>query len=98
MYLAADKAVSSDLYASYMEPKPARRKQLRTLTCPECQQRGLFRTILWGMPDPEYFDFVKYAVGGCCPPSAWPPDCRCSGCGFDGYRDVISGQGLGFLY
>ena len=85
-----------------MEPKHARRKQLRTLTCPKCRQRGLFRTIAWGMPDPEHFDFVKYAVGGCCPPSAWPsawpPDCRCSGCGFDGYRDEISGQDLGFVY
>ena len=98
MYLATDKAVSRDIYDSNMEPKPARRKQLRTLICPKCQQRGLFRTILWGMPDPEHFDFVKYAVGGCCPPSAWPPDCRCSGCGFEGYRDVISGQGLGFVY
>jgi hypothetical protein len=81
-----------------MEPKPARRKQLRRLTCPECQQRGLFRTILWGMPDPESFDFDNYAVGGCCPPSVWPPDCRYSGCGFEGYRDVISGQGLGHEY
>ena len=90
--------VSGGLYDSNMEPKPARRKQLRTLTCPECQQRGLFRTILWGMPDPESFDFEKYAVGGCCPPSAWSPDCRCSGCGFEGYRDAISGQGLGFVY
>jgi hypothetical protein len=74
------------------------RKQLRTLTCPACQQRGLFRTIVWGMPDLESFDFEKYAVGGCCPPSASPPDSRCSGCGFDGYRDAISGQGLGYEY
>ena len=50
------------------------------------------------MPDPESFDFENYAVGGCCPPSVWPPDCRCSGCGFEGYRDVISGLGLGFVY
>ena len=98
MYLAADKAVSGDLYVLNMEPKPVKRKQLRTLICPECQQRGLFRTILWGMPDPESFDFDKYAVGGCCPPSAWPPDCRCSRCGFEGYRDVISGRGLGYEY
>ena len=98
MYIPADKAVSGGLYDSNMEPKPSIRKKLRTFTCPECQQRGLFRTIVWGMTDPESFDFEKYAVGGCCPPSAWPPDCRCSGCGFDGYRDEISGQGLGYEY
>ena len=98
MYLPAGMAVSGDLYVLNMEPKPVKRKQLRTLICPECQQRGLFRTILWGMPDPESFDFEKYAVGGCCPPSAWPPVCRCSGCGFEGYRDVITGEGLGYEY
>jgi len=72
-----------------MQTARVRRKQLRTLICPKCQQRGLFRTIVWGMPDLESFDFEKYAVGGCCPPSPWPPDCRCSGCGFEGYRDAI---------
>jgi hypothetical protein len=24
-------------------------------------------------------------------PSRWPPDVECSRCGFQGYRDVISG-------
>ena len=73
-----------------MQPKRARRKPLKSLTCPECKEKGLFRTILWGMPDDE-FDHIKYASGGCCLPSPWPPDCQCSGCGFEGYRDVISG-------
>ena len=71
--------------------KAKRRPQLRTLTCPECNERGLFRVILWGMPEAE-FDYVKFASGGCCLPSLNPPDCRCSGCGFDGYRDQISGH------
>ena len=70
--------------------KPKRRRQLRTLTCPECNERGLLRTILWGMPEAE-FDYLKFASGGCLVPSLNPPDCRCSGCGFDGYRDQISG-------
>jgi hypothetical protein len=39
----------------------------------------------------EDFDHDKYASGGCCLPSPWPPDVECSGCGFQGYRDVISG-------
>ena len=73
-----------------MQPKRARRKPLKSLTCPECKEKGLFRTILWGMPE-EDFDYENYASGGCCLPSAWPPDCRCSGCGLDGYRDEISG-------
>jgi hypothetical protein len=42
------------------------------------------------MPEQD-FDYEKYASGGCVIPSAWPPDCQCSGCGFQGYRDVISG-------
>jgi len=73
-----------------MQPKPTRRKQLRTLTCPKCQQRGLLRELLWGMPSDD-FDHEKYALGGCVLPSPWPPDVRCSGCGYEGYRDVISG-------
>jgi hypothetical protein len=84
--------VSDDPYAADMQPKKPRRKPLKSLTCPECQGKGLFRTILWGMPDDE-FDHVKYASGGCIVPSPWPPDCQCSGCGFEGYRDVISGFG-----
>ena len=78
--------------------KTKRRPQLRTLTCPECNQRGLLRTILWGMPEAE-FDYLKFASGGCLVPSPNPPDCRCSGCGFDGYRDQISGYfGEGYLF
>ncbi len=73
-----------------MQPMRARRKPLKSLTCPECKEKGLFRTILWGMPE-DGFDYEKYASGGCCLPSAWPPDYQCSGCGFEGYRDVISG-------
>jgi len=77
---------------------PKRRPQLRTLICPECNERGLLRTILWGMPEAE-FDYLKFASGGCLVPSLNPPDCRCSGCGFDGYRDQISGFfGADYLY
>ena len=50
------------------------------------------------MPEAE-FDYLKFASGGCLVPSANPPDCRCSGCGFDGYRDEISGYfGEDFLF
>lgn len=42
------------------------------------------------MPDDE-FDHVKFASGGCVIPTAWLPDCRCSGRRFEGYREVISG-------
>jgi hypothetical protein len=86
----ANRDVSCYQYGLDMQPKPPRRKQLRTLTCPECQQKGLLRELLWGMPGDD-FDHEKYASGGCCLPSPWPPDVECSGCGFQGYRDVISG-------
>jgi hypothetical protein len=83
-------------YSENMQPKRERRKQLRTLTCPECAQKGLLRTLLWGMPEEE-FDYKKYASGGCVLPSAWPPDFRCSGCGYEGYRDLINGFNGEFL-
>lgn len=73
-----------------MEAKKTRRPQLRTLVCPTCGQRGLLKTILWGMPE-EDFDYGSFASGGCVLPSPSPPDCRCSGCGTDAYRDDISG-------
>ncbi len=38
---------------------------MKLLACPECGQVGTLRKILYGMPDPETFDFEKYAVGGC---------------------------------
>ena len=45
------------------------------------------------------FDYLKFASGGCLVPSLNPPDCRCSGCGFDGYRDQISDFfGADYLY
>jgi hypothetical protein len=42
------------------------RRSTNLVVCPECGQVGTLRTILYGMPDPEVFDFEKYAVGGCC--------------------------------
>lgn len=50
-----------------MENKRVRRAQLRTLTCPGCGERGLLKTILWGMPEAT-FDYNKYASGGCIVP------------------------------
>lgn len=73
-----------------MENKRPRRPQLRTLICPECGERGLLKTILWGMPE-EGFDYDQFASGGCIIPSASPPDFRCRGCHADWYRDEISG-------
>lgn len=81
----------SEPFIEVESDKPKRRPQLRTLICPECNQRGLLKTILWGMPG-EDFDYTKFASGGCVVPSPWPPDCCCMGCGFEGYRDQISGH------
>jgi hypothetical protein len=80
-----------------MENKRARRPQLRTLICPECGERGLLKTILWGMPE-EGFNYDKFASGGCVIPSAMQPDCRCRGCHADWYRDEISGIKDGVLF
>ena len=67
-----------------------RRKSIRTLICPDCGEIGTLRKILYGMPDPETFDFEKYAVGGCCvSPDGIDPDVACKACGWSGFRDEL---------
>jgi hypothetical protein len=42
------------------------------------------------MPDPETFDFEKYAVGGCCvSPGGIDPDVNCKTCDWSGFRDAL---------
>jgi hypothetical protein len=70
-----------------------RRRSIKLLTCPECQQVGTLRKILYGMPDPETFDFEKYAVGGCCMNGdGLDPDVNCRACDWSGFRDSIEGS------
>jgi len=65
-----------------------RRRSIKLLACPECGQVGTLRTILYGMPDPDTFDFEKYAVGGCCMNGdGSDPDIRCKVCDWSGIRD-----------
>ena len=60
---------------------------IKRLVCPECKSKGEMRTILYGMPN-EDFDFVKYAVGGCCIQSGgMDPDIECDVCGWVGFRN-----------
>ena len=67
-----------------------RRRSIKLLTCPECGQIGTLRKILYGMPDPETFDFEKYAVGGCCvSPGGIDPDVNCRACDWSGIRDAM---------
>jgi len=65
-----------------------RRPALRTLTCPKCQQKAVLQLILYGMPDPETFDFEKYAVGGCVVEEN-QPDVRCRDCGWSGLKAFL---------
>ena len=37
----------------------------KALICPVCGG-GDLKEIIYGLPDPESFDFEKYEVGGCC--------------------------------
>lgn len=68
-----------------------RRPALRTLSCPQCGQKGILQRIIYGMPDPETFDFEKYAVGGCCiSGDGTDPDIRCKDCDWSGLRDVLT--------
>jgi hypothetical protein len=64
-----------------------RRRSIGLLICPECQQIGMLRKIIYGMPDPETFDFEKYAVGGCClNGDGLVADVQCRNCEWEGFR------------
>ena len=63
------------------------RESLQAMTCPECGLIGTLRKIIYGMPDPETFDFEKYAVGGCClTGDGSDPDLSCKECEWTGIR------------
>ena len=52
----------------------------------------MVRKILYGMPDPETFDFEKYAVGGCCMnEDGNDPDIACKACDWSGLRASLEG-------
>ena len=55
--------------------------------CPVCDETGTLREILYGMPDPETFDFERYAVGGCCiSGDGLDPDVQCRNCEWEGFH------------
>ena len=62
--------VSALPYIQLMATK-RRRRSIKLLICPVCEEKGTLRKILYGMPDPETFDFEKYAVGRCCFACGW---------------------------
>ena len=67
-----------------------RRKRISSLVCPGCSEVGTLRKIIYGMPDPETFDFEKYAVGGCCMNGdGSDPDIQCRSCDWSGFRDSL---------
>ena len=61
---------------------------MKELTCPECGEIGTLRKIIYGLPDPETFDFEKYAVGGCLVEDN-QPDIRCRDCGWSGIKALL---------
>ena len=66
-----------------------RRLPLKILTCPSCKQTGFLRKIVYGMPDPEHFNFEKYSVGGCCMNGdGSDPDVSCRACDWEGSIDT----------
>jgi hypothetical protein len=67
-----------------------RRHSIKLLVCPECGEIGTLREIIYGMPDPETFDFEKYAVGGCCKNGdGSDPDISCKACDWAGFRESL---------
>jgi hypothetical protein len=72
-----------------------RRRSIRLLVCPSCGQIGVLRKIVYGMPDPESFDFEKFAVGGCCVEGdGTDPDVQCRECEWEGLRDSLVDSGV----
>ena len=70
--------------------KTKHRSRISSLACPECGEVGTLRKIIYGMPDPETFDFEMYAVGGCCiTGDGHDPDVQCRSCEWEGFRDSI---------
>ncbi len=66
-----------------------RRKRISSLICAGCSEKGTLREIVYGMPDPEHFDFEKYAVGGCCMQEVGSdPNLRCKSCEWEGLMDL----------
>ena len=63
---------------------------MKLLICPSCQLIGTLRKVIYGMPDPETFDFEKYAVGGCCiSGDGSDPDVKCKECEWEGFRNSL---------
>jgi hypothetical protein len=80
--------VSQTDYVEGMGKTP--RRAMNLLVCPACRQIGSLRKIVYGMPDPETFDFEKYAVGGCCMNGdGSDPDISCRECDWSGLRDEL---------
>jgi hypothetical protein len=76
-------------YSRFMATKL--RTSIKKLICPECGEIGTLRKIIYGMPDPESFDFEKYAVGGCCMNGdGSDPDISCRACDWSGFRESLS--------
>ncbi len=80
--------VSSHSY--YFVMTTNRRQRTSALICPCCLEVGTLRKIIYGMPDPENFDFEKFAVGGCCMNGdGSDPDVSCRQCDWSGFRDEL---------
>ena len=66
------------------------RVSIKLQICPSCGKSGTIREIVYGMPDPENFDFEKYAVGGCCiNGDGSDPDLRCKSCEWEGFLEDL---------
>jgi hypothetical protein len=87
------KTCVSPLPYSHLMTTKGRRRSIKLLTCPGCSAVGTLRKIVYGMPDPDTFDFEKYAVGGCCMNGdGSDPDIACRQCEWEGLRDQQFGQ------
>ena len=64
--------------------RTSKRVRLSAASCPNCDEKGSLKRILYGMPGSD-FDHEKYIVGGCVI-SSLDPEIGCSRCGWEGMR------------
>jgi len=70
--------------------RPIRKSQIRLgafTCCPQCNEPGKVKRILYGMPAQDY-NHEKYVLGGCCVTDD-DPEIQCTACDWSGMMEEV---------